>query len=299
MRKVLSVALTALAVFTLQAQSLPVLLLQTDPAVAGSAGASSQSAVSAYAAENNMAAVSLSSDKLHAGVSYESWQPAAAKDRLLGFGAFWHSGKLGLAVGFKSLQMPSYEIVSPNGATSQVDGAFSPGESSISLGGSYALGKNLAFGVVARLTSSNLAKDASASVFGADISVQYSTDGLSAGLTLANLGGKVDYGEGPYPQPACIKAGASYDIIEGLNVSAGAGYLFEGAFESSVGAEYSFMGMAFGRAGYHLGSRELGIPSYASVGAGGKVAGVSLDVAYLFASDTVGGSFIAGLSYAF
>lgn len=299
MRKVLCLVLALCSARALEAQSLPLLLIQSDPAAAGTAGASAQTCVSAFAIDNNAAAMSLSGSKLEAGAVYGTWQPSVANDNILGASAYWHSGKLGAGIGFKSLKMPSYEIVSNNGVVSQVDGEFSPQDRTISLGGSYAMSETLAIGLVCKISSSSLAKDAAASVFGSDISVQYAKEGVSAGLVLANIGGKVKYKEDEYPQPMIAKAGVSYSLIDGLTASGCAEYLFEGAFGASVGAEYCYAGMAFARAGYHIGSKELGIPSYASLGAGGKIAGVSLNVAYLLASETIGGSFLAGLSYSF
>lgn len=299
MRKVSLFVLAIFAGWALEAQSLPVLLIQSDAAVLGAAGASAQTSLSALALENNAAAMSLSSVKLEAGAFYGSWQPSAAKDGLLGAGAYWHSGKLGAGFSYKSLSMPSYEVISSNGVVSQVGGLYSPKESVLSLGGSYALNENLALGVVCKMTSSSLAKDASASVFGADISVQYVKDILRVGLSLANLGGKVKYDTESYSQPLLAKAGASYDIMSNLTASACAEYLFEGAFGASLGAEYRYKDMAFARVGYHMGKKDLGIPSYASLGLGAKYAGIGLNLAYLLASETLGGSFLAGLSYSF
>ena len=88
-------------------------------------------------------------------------------------------------------------------------------------------------------------------------------------------------------------------MIEGLKAAAEFAYLFEGAFGASLGAEYCYADIVSARAGYHLGSKDKGLPSYASIGLGAKYFGVGLNLAYLLASDTIGGSFLAGLSYSF
>lgn len=58
-------------------------------------------------------------------------------------------------------------------------------------------------------------------------------------------------------------------------------------------------GIAFLRAGYHYGTRDKGLPSFASTGLGLKFAGVELNAAYLFASEALGGTMTFGLGYSF
>lgn len=58
-------------------------------------------------------------------------------------------------------------------------------------------------------------------------------------------------------------------------------------------------GIAFLRAGYHYGTQDKGLPSFASAGLGLKFAGVELNAAYLFASEALGGTMTFGLGYSF
>ena len=69
----------------------------------------------------------------------------------------------------------------------------------------------------------------------------------------------------------------------------------------AVGAEYEYDSMIAVRAGYHYGSRENGLPSYASVGVGVKFFGVNVDAAYLIGSPTspLRNTFTVGVGYSF
>ena len=69
----------------------------------------------------------------------------------------------------------------------------------------------------------------------------------------------------------------------------------------SIGAEYEFAGLAAVRAGYHFGAESDGLPSFASVGAGLNVFGVSIDAAYIVAagSSPMKNTFSVGIGYEF
>jgi len=57
--------------------------------------------------------------------------------------------------------------------------------------------------------------------------------------------------------------------------------------------------MVFVRAGYHLGTDKAPLPSFATVGAGFKYAGFSLNVAYLTANNIIGNTLTFGLGVSF
>ena len=254
----------------------------------------------AYALQGYAASTVFMEGTGSAGVSYGSWQPKAASDKILGASASVRLlGKLGVALEYKNFAQPAYEVTGITGSVSQVTPSFTPKESSFALGIGYRILENLSAAVTVRSTSSVLASDAKASVFGVDLSAVYASDALQAGLAVCNLGGKVNYGQADYKQPSLVKAGAAYEVIEGLKAAAEFAYLFEGAFGASLGAEYCYADIVSARAGYHLGSKDKGLPSYASIGLGAKYFGIGLNLSYLLASDTIGGSFLAGLSYSF
>lgn len=299
MKKILlSIALCAVCTAA-SAQVLPSLLVNADPASLGAAGVSALGS-EAFSLQGFAANAALMDATANAGVSYGSWQPKAAGDKLLaGSAAVLLKEKFLLAVEYKKFTQPTYDVTGATGSQSQVTPTFTPGESSIGFGLGYRLNPGLAAAVTLRSTSSSLGTDAKASVFGVDLSVTYAKDGIRAGAAVCNLGGKVNYGGDDWSQPSLFKAGGSYEFIEGLKAGAELSYLFEGAFGASLGAEYCYASLVSARAGYHLGKGDIGIPSYASAGLGLHFAGASLNVAYLLGSDTVGGSLLAGLSYKF
>lgn len=299
MRRKILITLAAVAVCLPGfAQALPSLLIPSEASVLGVGGAAVAGPTGAFAVDNNAAAMSLSQSKASVGVSYSLWQPSAAKDHLLGVGGFWHGGKLSLGASVKRFAMPSYEVTSTNGVVSQVDGVFKPADLSVALGGSFAVADWLSVGVAARLTSSSMAKDAKATVFGADISVMYAGESLKAALVVANLGGKVKYGESSYAQPTQARAGAAYTFLDCLTAQAELSYLFAGSFGAAAGLTWSMRDMLFVRAGFHYGSGNVGLPTFASLGLGGRFAGVSLDAAYLLMGP-LGNTLQATLSYSF
>lgn len=85
----------------------------------------------------------------------------------------------------------------------------------------------------------------------------------------------------------------------GLNLQAEADYVLDGGLMAGAGAEYVLADIASIRAGYHFGNSMNVVQSYASLGAGVKFVGIALDFTYILASDTLGGSFMAGLRYSF
>ena len=298
MKKILTIIVASVWSAASFAQVLPSLLVNSDPQAMGAAGISVLGSP-AYALQGYAASTVFMEGTGSAGVSYGSWQPKAASDKVLGASASVRLGKLGVALEYKNFAQPAYEVTGITGSVSQVTPSFTPKESSFALGIGYRILENMSAAVTVRSTSSVLASDAKASVLGVDVSAMYASDALQAGLAVCNLGGKVNYGESDYKQPALLKAGAAYEVIEGLKAAAEFAYLFEGAFGASLGAEYCYADIVSARAGYHLGSKDKGLPSYASIGLGAKYFGIGLNLSYLLASDTIGGSFLAGLSYSF
>ena len=298
MKKILTIIVASVWSAASFAQVLPSLLVNSDPQAMGAAGISVLGSP-AYALQGYAASTVFMEGTGSAGVSYGSWQPKAASDKILGASASVRLGKLGVALEYKNFAQPAYEVTGITGSVSQVTPSFTPKESSFALGIGYRILDCLSAAVTVRSTSSVLASDAKASVFGVDVSAMYASDALQAGLAVCNLGGKVNYGESDYKQPALLKAGAAYEVVEGLKAAAEFAYLFEGAFGASLGAEYCYADIVSARAGYHLGSKDKGLPSYASIGLGAKYFGIGLNLSYLLASDTIGGSFLAGLSYSF
>ena len=300
MKKILTIIIASVCISAAAAaQALPSLLVNSDPKAMGAAGMSLLGS-DAYALQGYAASAALMDATAAAGVSYGIWQPAAASDKVLGASAAVKlAGKFSIALDYKNFMQPEYELMSPNGSSNRVTPVFKPGESSYALGLGFAFVPGLSAAVTVRSTGSKLSPDAKASAFGVDVSAMFSKDKLKAALAVCNLGGQVKYGEKSYAQPMLVKAGAAFNIVEGLKTGAEFSYLFEGVFNASAGVEYSYKGIVAARAGYHFGDKAKGVPSFISLGLGAGFKGVQLNAAYLLASETLAGSMLFGLSYAF
>lgn len=299
----LAVALLAIS-FGAQAQPLPSLLVPSDAATLSRAGVGVCAPAGAYALENNVAAMSLSPHRLYAGASFGIWQPDYSANKTIGAGAvFKATDALAVGASFKYLTSPSYDIVTESGTASR-EGSFAPKEYNIALGVSYAIIPCLSAGLTARVLRSSLAADAAATVFGVDLGVSFRLKGISAGISVNNLGTKAKYGDSgsSVTQPMLLKAGAGYEFGVGksrLAFSAEADCLFSGAFMAGAAAQYGWNDCIFARCGYHYGDSAKAVPSYASAGIGVKFFEVSLDAAWLFGSKILRNSFGLSLGYEF
>ncbi|MDO4827606.1 MAG: PorV/PorQ family protein [Bacteroidia bacterium] len=285
----------------LNAQTLPSLFVSSDAAAAGTALSSIGKSAGAYSLESNVASMAFMDKKTSFGASFGLWQPSYASNKVLGLGAAYRvSKRLALGLQAKSLGQQPYDIVTESGL---VKGSYSPKDISVGIGVAYAFTDFLSAGVTARMVTSHLAEDASANVLGLDAALFFKREALSAGFALCNLGGKFSYGRDTYSQPSMLKAGGAYrfDYLNGNSVTGSleADYLFEGAFSAAAGAEYGFADMVFARLGYHYGSSDKGLPSFASAGLGIKLYGISLDLAYLFLSETLRNSLNISIGYSF
>ena len=299
----ISVALSfCVSATALKAQVLPSLLLNQDPAslAMGSAGVSSEA--DAFALETNVASMSFAKQTMSVKAGFGMWQPSYADLKTVGVaGTYRITEKIGVGLDFKYLMMPSYSGVTGNGADIR-DSEFKPSEYGIAAGFSYAFMDCLSAGLTLRHAGSSLAPEASAKVFAADLGLYFKQNAVSAGLSFNNLGTKAKYSEVAYPQPMLVKLGAGYDLEMGtseLFFAAQADILFSGGVMAGMGCEYAFKDMIFARAGYHYGNAANVVPSHGTAGLGLKIAGVTLDFAYLYGSKTLANSMCVSLGYSF
>lgn len=286
----------ASAASALSAQALSSLMVPYGSESAALAGSTLARQAGVFAAADNASAMSLSDKSFAVGASYNLWAPQSVGSSVADAGAFFKvSERLALGLSGRLYSSKEMAVTNLNGAT--ID-TFTPKDIVGNLALSYSVLDWLSVGVTGKYVSSSIAPDLSGTAFGADMSVSYARGPLSASAALCNLGTKISYGKSSYSLPMLAKAGAAFSR-HGLTVSAEADYLFDGAFAASLGAEYGLADIAFLRAGYHYGSSDKGLPSFASAGLGLKFAGVELNAAYLFASETLGGTMTFGLGYSF
>ena len=278
------------------AQALPSLLVGADPAAAATGGSALARAADAFAVDNNAAAMSLSSRDFGVAASYGIWAPGTADNMLAGLGFYFKlNDRMALGFSGRMLRDKPYDITS---ATGQVTGSFAPGDLLAGAGFSFAVADGLSLGVTGRFTSSSIAPEMKGSAIGADITAMYAGESFSAAAGLCNLGTPVSYGGASYAQPALVRAGGAFSA-SGLTASAEADYLLSGALMAGLGLEYCIADIAFLRAGYHYGDASKALASFASLGLGMQFSGVSLDLAFLTASDTLANTLLFGVGYSF
>ncbi len=293
----------AFAAVSVSAQSFPSLLVGSDAAGFSMGGATVAGLPGAYSLENNVAAMSFIEGRMNAGASFGMWQPSFGNDKVIGAGASVKATKrLAFGATFKYFAQPSYEITTDSGTASR-GGSFRPVEFNVAAGGSFAVTNYLSVGLTARMLHNSLAEDVSATVFGADLGIYFRMKGISAGVSVNNLGTKAKFGESSQSQPMMAKLGAGYARAFGkhaLSATAEADLLFSGAVMAGAGLEYSFHDLLFIRGGYHYGApHKAVIPSYVSAGLGVKFLGIRLDAAYLFGSEILMNSLGLSIGYEF
>ena len=169
---------------------------------------------------------------------------------------------------------------------------------SLKIGASYKFELLYAGGAV-KYYRSAVASDETLSAVAADAWVATRLGGFSAAAGLANLGSRVH----GFSLPSSAYVSAGYQAALGSDYSFRAAFqtdmFFYGAVSSGMGIELGAFSIVYARAGYHFGSQAAVLPSFASVGVGLRHWGVKIDVAYLFASESLGGTLQYTLGYEF
>ncbi len=295
-KTVLTIVISAAAFVAASAQSMPSLIVPTDPVAASVAGSGIAREATAFAVADNASAMAFAQKRFALSAAYGMWAPKTADSKHINVGSFFRIGQRVMAgVAGSYLADRPTDITNYNGT---VTGSFTPNDIIARAGVSFLLTDALSIGISGKFIRSSIASDMSGTAFGGDVSLSYRRGALSAAAAVCNLGSSISYGSESYSMPAYARAGAAYSVA-GLTLSAEADYLFEGAFSAAAGAEYGIADIAFLRAGYHYGAKDKGLPSFASAGLGVKFAGVELNAAYLLASETLGGTLLLGLGYSF
>lgn len=269
-------------------------------AAMGGAGVASSENV-AYASYRNAAAVPYYDGTLDVSAGYQMWQASSTNNMSLA-GAWNINDKFGLTAGFTYGMGSSYDIYDAGGF---VTGTFAPSEMQAGLGFGWRFLPWLSFGANVKYLSNTLAEGHSYGAISSDIFFMSKLNDLSLALGVSSLGSRVESATGAkFSQPTSVTFGAAYSVefadIHSVEALLDADWYLAGALSASVGAEYCWNRMVSVRAGYRYGGKTV-IPSYASLGAGVKMFGVSLDLAYLIASgdSPMKNTLTFGLGYSF
>lgn len=268
-----------------------------NPARAGEGGVRLTGTTStAWGAFDNIAAAPFSAATLSAKAGYQIWAPSLdGGDKYLDFGAAFRTGRLAFGLAVASGSSEPYTEYRDGGFAGTT---FTPKDMTVGVGAAYGISDSFGIGLSAKFLSNSLSSSAAYKAFCVDIMGYGSIGPVRLGGGLRNLGGKVkSYSGTAFSLPAAASLGVGYDHACGFGAALDADLYFSGGGAAvSAGAHYCWRDMLTVRAGYHLGAV---LPSYASVGLGVKLFGVSIDAAYLLASDTLGGSLLVGLGYSF
>ena len=289
MRKILTYMLALLAPMVASAQVLPFVSADYSAASMAKAGANAtETSSTAFAALENIAAVPFSEKSADFAVGYSSWQPDnAGTSVILAGGSYNIDDKLGLSLGMTYGAYPEYDIFNDQGSNK---GTFSPSDVQVKAGAAMRFLPFLSAGVSLGYASSSLSEEVSYGAFDADVFLMSQFSDYKVALGISDLGSAVTSASGAkFSLPTALTLGLGYDKafsdVHKVNVAFDADCYFAGAVAAAVGAEYTFNDMLSFSAGYRYGGESV-VPSYASLGLGGRFMGISLDLAYVLPMTT-------------
>ena len=285
-------ALLPVALFAQESPALPFLRIDRSAITSAMGGAEALSSL------YNPAAIPFRGSDI--AVSYQGWAPGGAKSTNLNLLGGIRAGKR-IGIHFLGAYQQGQEYTlydnTGNGKTT-----FDPSDLMVGAGVGFAFTDVLSFGLNVKFAQSTLAPETSISAISGDAFVMFSRKGFNATVGVASLGTPVKSGNASFGLPTSAKVGVGYDAkfgTSGVFVTADADVFFTGGVGAALGAQYAWNDMVFVRAGFHLGTGQCPLPTYASVGLGGKFAGVHLDVSYLLANKAIGNTLCVGLGYSF
>ena len=282
--------------------AMPFVQTGRNPVSVSMAGAAGVLTGNPYASLENMAAAAFSPVSLAAGASYQIYSPSFQKSTSINAGALYRAmDNLVVSASFVSESGEPYDVFTISGSKA---GTFTPKEMIISGGAAYQVTENIAAGAAAHYVTQTLSEKVNLSAICLDAHVAYCAGDLLVSAGVSTIGGSVESQSGKKDSlPSAAVLSGTYHL--GLGESLGLDpylkgeYFLTGGIGASAGAQFSFKDMVFVRAGYHLGTDGAPVPSFAAAGLGFKFMGVGLDLAYILASETLGGSLLGGLTYAF
>ena len=281
MKKILSVLAALTLAAALYGQALPSLLIPRDSRSLAMGGVTTRPVA----------------DHFDASGFFGIWAPQTSKNTVFGANVWFKIGdKLGLTADVADFLDRPYESFSDAGS---VRSTFQPSDFMFSLGAEYYITEAFLAGLKLRSVTSSIADNAHGNSFGGDVYFRFDKPMWSIGLAGRNIGTGINYGFGSYPIPMLIALDGNVKPIKGLTVATEVDYLLSGALMAGIGAEYGFADIAFVRAGFHYGDDAKALPTFLSLGLGGKFAGIKLDASMLLLSKTLGNSFLVSLGYEF
>ncbi len=296
-RHLLTAAFLTLCCASASAQSLPDVAIPSDPAALAMGGMAVEGG--AFAADNNMSALSFAPKAVNVGLSVADWAPSATFLKVAGAGLALHFGRVGIALGAKGNEAQPYTAYNDSW---QPVGEFTPRNLYGSAGLSVRLSKHLALGVAGRYLYSSIADGYEATAWSGDASLTWNNRILQASAAVCNIGTPVLYAEGGTPGilPQMVRAGLAVNLWDCLRLGGEADYILnDGSIMFTAGAQYSLKNILFLRGGFHYAESSAVVPMYATAGASVRVFGVEIGAVWLTASEILGNSLSLSLSASF
>lgn len=254
------------------------------------------------------------------GYSFGGWMPSQKMHNQHTLAGYWKfAERHSFATGVRYFLYP---VVNTSGDDGLITDQFRPFDVSIDMGYSYALNPVFSIFTTVRYVTGKITDvegSKAGSAFGADLGCYFRKNKISAGLTVSNIGTRINYGSEDNSMPARVKIAGGYSLPAGnkqtVNGVVETAYVFlpedYTGFEAGIGVEYSYDKLIAVRAGYRLGNSEDNpevVPdnfgsslSYATFGLGLNLWRGSFDVSYLLAGteSPVRNSFRLSLGFEF
>ena len=280
-----------------------------DPVSLSMAGIGVTLEATPYAMWNNAAAAALDEGKFRIGAAYSLWQPSTTANDIVAVAGYGRIADfITISAGLKYFGHSPYEIT--DGSTGMVTGRFTPVELQAGIGLGFRILPILSLGANIHYVHSDIGGLKKGSAVSADFGALVDLRFMRIGVTVSNIGSRISYGGlSSYGLPANVKLGLGtvrhfgdeHRHAFSANLEGGM-TLVSSSFFAGIGVLYAWNNLVRVAAGYHYGDTgKQFVGSYASLGAGVSFIGISLDAAYLIATDgsPVGNTFSLGLGYAF
>jgi outer membrane protein OmpA-like peptidoglycan-associated protein len=192
-------------------------------------------------------------------LGYRSWL-AGMHDEYLGFAWPLRRSSLGLAALYSLTAVEEW-----NEANEPV-GKVYPQSAVFDLAWAYSLRRGLSLGIGAKLLYENLVEVGGlGGVFDAGLRWQ-ALEWMNVGVSLHDFGPGVFYAGERISTPWGVNAGVTFDVIEEVVLSAGAGYVSDAGLEGRIGAEYRPFSILAVRAGTRINSSVIEWGPYGVLG---------------------------------
>lgn len=301
MKKTLIIALLSISALSLSAQTSTMfnfMKVESNPAVAGMAGAGKAQSQLAFGAYANPALMTQFEKKNELMFGYQYYAPKLEPTHNISAAYGRRIGNFAISFAGTYLMERPYNIVINNSGASIE--SYTPKEFQAGIALAYRIIDCLSVGANGRVLFSDFAKAAKYTGFASNVFLAFHKGIFTVTAGASNLGPKV---KKTYSLPSSATVAAAVNAAQlgpcGLLADVDFDYYFNGGISVDVGGQFSVKDILYLRGGYHYANSKAPIPSYASVGLGIGYGVFKLNASYMFASAVLANTFSAGLSFAF